>query len=522
MNQEFKKILDEGDTAKIRSWFAFNVLDDTELIRKKFLYWSRWLLPTFFDTKDAPFHKKVDIKNIELYKNGDSFLEIGFRGCAKTNRKKVFIAFCIANDLDHYRKYFKILSKEMDNSKQSVTDIYNVFMRPKVRNLYPEVFQKTEAKREETMSSFTTATGIKMVADTIGTDQRGDIQDESRPDFVWFDDFETKLSLMSAPVTFKIWQNMEEAKNGLAKNGAIAYTCNYISERGNVHKLVEKIDNQLITPLEIEGVPTWPQRYTLDDIAKIKKEADDYEGEYQCKPSASSNVYFNRESIGKQIPKPELEVISGLKMFRKYDASHRIGSGHDVGGGVGLDSSTSVFMDFSLHPIQVIATYKDNEIKPDTFAYEIKRQAKLFGTNYIAPEKNYGSTIDILKQIYPTDKIHRTQRSKETIKFQSPTEYGWETNASTKPTMLADFDKAIRDGIIELNDLDLIAEAKGYTRDDFMDKEVDARVTTRHFDLLMAACICWQINRFVPTPDVIDDLDWPMPTENKSFKNKAR
>ena len=522
MNKAVEDILRNGTDRDKRALFSFRATDETEIIRKKFLYWSRYFLPTFFQSKDASFHKEVDIKNIELYKNGGSFLEIGFRGSSKTNRKKTFIAFCIANDIGHHRKYIKVLSKEMDNSKQSVTDVYNVFMRAKVRALYPEVFQKSDAKREETMSSFTTFTGIKMVADTIGTDQRGDIQDETRPDFIWFDDFETKLSLMSAPTTFKIWQNMEEAKNGLAKNGAITYTCNYISERGNVHKLVEKIDNQLITPLEINGVPSWPERYTLDDIAKIKKEADDYVGEFQCQPSASTDVYFNRESVDKQVAIEPIEIISGLKLFKKYDASHRIGSGHDVAGGVGLDSSTSCFMDFSTFPIQVIATYKDNEIKPDTFAYEIKRQAKLFGTNYVAIEKNYGSTLDIFKTIYPTDKIHKTQRTAEKIKFVSPTEYGWDTNgASTKPTMLADFDKAIRDGVIELNDPDLIAEVRGYTRDDFMDKDIDPRVTTRHFDLLMAACICFQINKFVPTPD-IDDEDEYWPTPKKVIVNKAR
>ena len=48
------------------------------------------------------------------------------------------------------------------------------------------------------MASFTTATGVKMIADTVGTDQRGDIQENVRPDFIWFDDFETRKTLRSA------------------------------------------------------------------------------------------------------------------------------------------------------------------------------------------------------------------------------------------------------------------------------------------------------------------------------------
>jgi hypothetical protein len=74
-----------------------------------------------------------------------------------------------------------------------------------------------------------------------------------------------------------------------------------------------------------------------------------------------------------------------------------------------------------------------------------------------------------------------------------PKNYGWNTNALTKPRMLLSFSKAVEDGLIELNDPDLIAECKSYTRNDLVDDVKDARLTTRHFDLLIAACIAWQM-----------------------------
>ena len=501
---EILKILNGDNKAKIKAVFLFN--KDSELISKKFNYWSKYFFPQFFDNKDADFHKLIDEGNIGVYKNGGSFLDIVFRGGAKTSRTKLFIAFAIANDESHYRKYFKILSKDIGNAKQITTDVYNMLISRRVKVLYPEIFEKTEAKREETMASFTTATGIKMTADSVGTDQRGDIQDESRPDFIYFDDFETRMSLMSAQITHKIWLNMEEARTGLAKSGGIVYNCNYLSERGNVHKLVEKIENQIIIPIEENGEPTW-DRYNKDDIAKIKAETDDYEGEFLCQPSASKDVYFDRESVDKQIPKQPIDEISGLKIFRKYDPMNRVCSGHDVGGGVGLDHSTSVFLDLDTFPVQVIATYKNNEIKPDAFAYEIVRQAKRFGENYVAPEKNYGSTLDILKSIYNTSLIHKTQRAAKVL-YQTPTEFGWDTNNATKPSMLADAAKAIEDGLVELNDPDLIAEAKGYTLGDLMDREVDPRLTTRHFDLLIAFCIAWAVRGFVKKKEQKEELDW--------------
>ncbi|MDD5013915.1 MAG: hypothetical protein PHW73_02290 [Atribacterota bacterium] len=522
MNQKVKAILSEGDPRKIRALFVFDK-EDGERISKKFTLWARWFFPRFFSSKDAPFHKEVDNKTIELYKNGGSFLNISFRGSSKTTRTKLFIAFCIANDSGHYRKYFKVLSKEMNNSRQIVTDIYNMLVSNRVRGLYPEIFEKSILKREETMESFTTASGVKVRADTIGTDQRGDIQDESRPDFLYFDDIETRLSLMSAVITNKIWLNMEEARNGLSKGGATIFNCNYIPERGNVHKLVQKIKNQVIVPIEENGEPTWPSRYTKDDVSKTKREAEDYEGEYLCKPSLSKDIYFDRASLDKQVVKTPIEEIAGLKVYKRYDPSHRIGSGHDVGGGVGLDSSTSVFMDFDCYPVQVIATYKNNEIKPDVFAHEIARQGKRFGENYVAVEKNYGSTLDILKTIYPTAKIHKTERSPNKIVFQAPIEYGWETNSATKPKMLSEFSQALESGLIELNDQDLINEAKSFTLNDFIEKEEDPRLTTRHFDILMAACIAWQINKFVKKVEKARNLDyWESKANDNEKKNPAR
>ena len=71
--------------------------------------------------------------------------------------------------------------------------------------------------------------------------------------------------------------------------------------------------------------------------------------------------------------------------------------------------------------------------------------------------------------------------------------YGWNTDALTKSKMINAFVKAVNDGLIDLSDKDLIQECKSYTRNDLIDDVKDPRLTTRHFDLLMAACICWQM-----------------------------
>ncbi len=515
---EIKKILAEGSPAQVKALFLFNESTDPDLIRKKYRLWARYFFPKFFKSPDAPFHERMDSKRIRIYLGLDSeFLNIAFRDSAKTTGAKMFRAYAIANDSSHFRKYMRILSKDLGNAKQSVTDIYNMLNSSRVNALYPEIFEKTTSKREETMASFTTATGVKVIADTVGVDQRGALQEESRPDFDWYDDFETRLSLTSAITTHKIWTTMEEARTGLAKGGSSEYTCNYLSERGNVHKLVLKIENKIIIPIEEYGIPTW-DRFTKEDIAKIKKSAEDFTGEYLCKPSASKDVYFDRECVDRQKPKEMLSELAGMKIWTKYKPDNRISSGHDVGGGVRLDHSTSVFIDLDCIPAQVMATYKDNETKPDAFAHVIKKQANKFGDNYIAVEKNFGSTLDILKTIYPPSKIHKTHSPNPKIITQAPREYGWETNGLTKPIMLADLSKAIEDGLLELNDPDLIAEARSYTTGDLMDNEIDPRLMTRHFDLLMACAIAWVVRIYVKKPDKSNGI----PAVREKKLNQAR
>lgn len=522
------KILEKGSPAQVRALFEFDRNTPPDIVLKKFRLWSRYFFPKYFQSPDAPHHLVGDVKRIRTYLGLDPvFLNIAYRGDAKTTRAKLFRAFAIANDESHFRRYMRILSKDPGNAQQSVTDIYNMLISPRVQALYPEIFERTAAKREETMGSFTTSTGIKVTHESIGTDQRGAVQEAARPDFDWYDDFETRMSLYSAVTTHKIWQNMEEAKTGLAKGGTSEYTCNYISERGNVHKLVLRTEERYMMNIPIgvkkagKWIPTWV-RYTHDDIAYMETHEDEFAGERLCRPDASKDVYFARDAVDKQIATDPYDEINGLKFFKKFRPENRVVSASDVGGGVGLDSSTNVVIDLDCIPAQVIATYANNEIKPDAHAHVLAKQNKqYFGACYTAIEKNYGSTNDIFKGIYPTDKIHKTERGEDKIKFVNAIEYGFESNAHTVPLIMAEFCKAVEDGLISLNDAGLIAEVRSYTTSDLMDGEQDPRMTTRHFDLLRAAAIAWHCGKFVKKPEKKQST-WPWNAPGEKKTNRAR
>ncbi len=495
MPKTIQQILQGNNQALKKALFQFSTKDDSKRVILKFNLWARYYFSNYFTSKDAKFHKDIDEYNLQSYRGTiDSFTDIVFRGGAKTTRTKLFTAYVILNDTDHFRRYIKILTADNKNSQQIVTDVYNMLIS--TLDLYPEVFEKTVTKREETMSSFTTSTGVKLTAGTVGTSQRGDIQEASRPDWIIYDDFEDRTTIRSAVKTIAIWDNMEEARLGLSKRGACIYNCNYISEAGNVHKLVNKEDSKnivLVTPILKDNKSTW-SRYTLEEIEQMKKNDDDFEGERMCEPSAGKDVYFDR-SILDEMKVREFTKSVDFKQFYKFDPSHRYGSGHDVAKGIGLDSSTSVFIDFETVPARVVATFHSNLINPETFGDEIYRQQELYPGSIAGIENNFG-TDAILRMKQLGGSLYTTEKNDKSIVDKVHTDFGWNTNQLTKSKMMAALLKAIQDGLIDLSDKDLIAEARSYTRHDLLETVRDPRLTTRHFDLLIACAIAWQMKEW--------------------------
>jgi hypothetical protein len=161
-----------------------------------------------------------------------------------------------------------------------------------------------------------------------------------------------------------------------------------------------------------------------------------------------------------------------------------------------------VFIDFDTLPANVVGVFANNEIKPETFGDELNREAAMFGNCLIAPERNYGTEAILrLKQLNANIFDNQQKDSKKVD--SKATEYGWQTNALTKPKMLFALGKAIENGWIALNDQALIAECKAYTRNDLIESVKDPRLTTRHFDILMACAIAWQMKDFATSKKII-------------------
>lgn len=500
-----KDIVLEGTLDEKRVLFSFNSSASDEKILKKFKLFAHSQFPRYFPSHAAPFHDGMILRSIRSYR-GINVSDLGFRGSAKTTLKKLIRVYFLLNDEDHRRKYIKILCRDLTNSKQIVTDIYNLCLE--VAPIYGSIFEKQgEKKVEETMVSFTMASGVKVTAGTVGQKQRGHLQDAYRPDWIWFEDIEDVESVSSQAITEGVIKMCDEAITGLSKDGSWELTGNYISDTGSVQwfldkKNVDKCITPIATDLEVtngrivRATPTW-DIYSLVDIQQLKDDSLDFFGDYMCDPNRAENKFFDIAKIEKDLKEcREPIVISGLvKYWGVYQPHHRYGQGSDHSEGLGEDANTLVGFDFTTG--MLVYSYANNEIAPDLATHEFARVGGEFGNCTWGPEVNNkcGGTVltTALHLNYPRLYEQKTVKNGEEVPNGK---LGWDTNNKTKNTMFFEFKRDYNDNLIHILDKELLKEMKAYSNSDL--KEKTTGLITRHFDLLTAAVIAWQMNKEDP------------------------
>lgn len=493
-----EKIWHDGTKSEKLAFFAFESDEPNDMIAFKFLYWVYRMYPRYFMSPPAGFHKQMVINMINAYYGRKNYTNLGFRGCAKSTFAKLFIAYALLNDLDHKRKYIKVLARNLGNSKGMVTDIFNLIVE--VKPLYGNLFPKQkETKGEETMMVFTTCDGVKLMAGTVGMTQRGHIQDAYRPDFLVFDDVEDRESISSLSQTESTIWRIDEAIQGLSADGAYMVLGNYISEEGVIQWFINKPNMMVdkITIVDEDGEPTWPGRYNKEKIELMKGDADDWFGEYMCDPTRADSAAFDRLKVDHDISlvqQPHRES-AGVKYWGDYQPHHRYGMGADTSEGIGKDANTFALFDFGTMPNDIcvlVATYYNNRIPPDIFGHELARVGSEFGNCLIAPENNNtGHAVLAGMLTYPNIFSERRKGSR-TLKITD--KLGWRTTRKTKREIFFEFRKDYNDGLIKIKDINVLKEMRSYTTGDLTDTTVG--MVTRHFDLLQAVLIAYQMKKY--------------------------
>lgn len=501
-NPQIKQIIDKGDWQEIRSLFAIHD-DNEQLLARKYYLWVCTFFPKSLAKKEAEDHK-VLVENLSsLYLgNIDTLTETAFRGLGKTSFAKSFIAFCIANDQrPNKRKYFTVNSIDSLNATQFVTDVYNLLVAPACVFYYSELFErKGKKKREETKSSFTTNTGVKMVATSLGQSQRGRNQTDeegqmARPDFLIFDDFESSKSILSMLESEKIWANMEEAYNAKSADGVALYLCNYITKRRNVHRIIQRAKRKPerhrlhIVPIERNGVPVWEEMYPKELISKLKEDVQDFAGEYNCSPMDSADSYFSEEKLMKHPTlKPILEE-DGWTFLMKHDKTHQYLVGVDPSGGTGGNFGTIVVIDYTLR--MVCAYYRSRHTPPDELGEKAVDIAIKYNNALIVHETNYQGLVitKIIKDRRYTNVYMESIKDRDTDKETE--RIGFTTTSKSKPLILSALNTASKDFSLLIPSETIREEMINFPREYVELVKADDE-EYGHFDLTMALAIAFE------------------------------
>lgn len=486
----------------------------------------------------------------QMYEDLDNFtrgkikflLWVMFRESAKSSIAKMYIIYCIVFQKKRFINYD---SYDKGNAESALFDIVTWLQTNKkiIDDFGQLFFEERDKKNQATVkriSEFVTKNRVKVKAYSTQESTRGRIFDKWRPDLYVLDDIETEITIKSAPVTAKIIAHIDALKAGIATDGQVLFLGNLITETGTIASLIKEAkENPAVfkyhrVDVEMDGEIVWPDKYvrTNDEALKVNSNISNrknhkvsleqkkkdlnangrkvYEAEMLNNPEASGEVFFDREKIDRYLElakvKKPIKIVGGLSIWEEYQAKNRYAFGGDTAKGVSRDSCTSAGIRFSevvTKPALVVATYASNTIPPDLFGHEMASHGRMFGECLLAPElNNMGfATVTKLKEIYPEGKIYRQVKEDQAGK-QISKDLGWEANSSNVATIYYNFRSAWNDGLIEIYCPMLLNEMRAFTRLDLENASKrgemvsGAGLVTRHFDLLRAVCIAWEMRHY--------------------------
>lgn len=499
--KEINSILEKNNPQEIRQLFAIFDETPTEVVYKKCYLWIHWFFPQFFKKEECEEQINIIKNNCDLELGLIKTLtEVGFRGLGKTTTSKLVQAFFLANNHRSDRgKYYKVVSKDDVNARQVVTDLYNMLVSPRLLFIYSTLWTKTDMKRKETQSEFDLATGVKVRASTVERSQRGNAQMESRPDRVWFEDIEDAESVRSALKTQSIWKTMDEAYNGLSADGRGLYNVNYITKRGNVHKLIlrgkrdPKRHRVHIVPIynKKTGKITW--YHSKAEILALMQEADDFDGDYMCDPKNTVDTYFNENYINLHPTRDPILVKDGWSYYAKRDPKHTYVIGSDPSGGNGGDFATIFIIDLTTG--ELVAHYYDRftgEMKLGNILYE---KGILYNEALIGVESNnhgHAVLVQLINRNYPN--LYQETIVDQYTQKEKPI-FGFNTNMRTKPRILDGLNEGINCFALRLPSAIIKEELVNFPREYADVTRYDPELG--HFDGVMALAIAWEMRKHV-------------------------
>ena len=171
----------------------------------------------------------------------------------------------------------------------------------------------------------------------------------------------TKVIIVSTPhgmnMFYKLWTDAEEKRNS------------YI-------------------PIEVHWseVPGRDEKWKKETIANTSEQQ--FQTEFECEFLGSVNTLINSSKLRVLTYKQYLQQNAGLTLYEKPQKDHTYMLVADVARGTKNDNSAFVLFDITEVPYKVVATFKDNEIKPLLFPQKIYQVARAYNQAFVLVEVN--------------------------------------------------------------------------------------------------------------------------------------
>ena len=232
-----------------------------------------------------------------------------------------------------------------------------------------------------------------------------------------------------------------------------------------------------------EYVPTevhWSEVPGRDDVWKeqtIKNTSEaQFKVEFECEFLGSVDTLITPSKLRTMAYHDPIKTNRGLALYKNREEDHEYVVTVDVSRGVGHDYSAFVVIDTSTVPYEVVARYKNNEIKPIVLPNLIVDVAKNFNQAYILCEVNDigGQVADIIQyDLEYENLLMASMRGRAGQQLGQgfsgkKTQLGLKMSTATKQVGCSNLKALIEEDKLIIPDYDMIAElttfiAKGST-----------------------------------------------------------
>ena len=149
----------------------------------------------------------------------------------------------------------------------------------------------------------------------------------------------------------------------------------------------EKGKNEYVpTDVHWSEVPGRDQVWKEQTIANTSEQQ--FKVEFECEFLGSVNTLINPSKLRNLVYEDPVQRNAGLDIYKKSEPEHNYLLTVDVARGLGNDYSAFVVFDITNFPYQVVAKYRNNEIKPMLFPNIIQQTAKNYNDAWVLVEVN--------------------------------------------------------------------------------------------------------------------------------------